>query len=395
MIMSKDKRQTKAVKKDSDIVAAIISEFKDKSRAEIRKWRNALKMAEDPTNPRNYVLQDLYENLKADGHFIAQSELRKAATTSRKFSVKDIKTGEVDEGKTKLLQKKWFYNFMEKGLECITKGYTILELVNSASMDWRLVPRRNVCGRLQRVYLEVGGDKYIDISTGFENNIVRFGEPEDLGIMADICGGLIWKRNAQQSWAEFSERYGMPLISATTNKTDDANVAKVQKMLQALGEAATAVLPEGTSLNIQPFTGGDSFQVYKAQIDALDNEISKAIVGGTMVTDNGSSRSQSEVHERNLDEKLAQADSRLVEFVVNDQLFPILDYWGYGISPKTDYFEFDRGSELTLKEHWDIVNAALQHYEIDQEWVSKTFDIPITGVKENPFQTDNLSENFR
>lgn len=393
--MSKDKRQTKAVKKDSDIVAAIISEFKDKSRAEIRKWRNALKMAEDPTNPRNYVLQDLYENLKADGHFIAQSELRKAATTSRKFSVKDIKTGEVDEEKTKLLQKKWFYNFMEKGLECITKGYTILELVNSASMDWRLVPRRNVCGRLQRVYLEVGGDKYIDISTGFENNIVRFGEPEDLGIMADICGGLIWKRNAQQSWAEFSERYGMPLISATTNKTDDANVAKVQKMLQALGEAATAVLPEGTSLNIQPFTGGDSFQVYKAQIDALDNEISKAIVGGTMVTDNGSSRSQSEVHERNLDEKLAQADSRLVEFVVNDQLFPILDYWGYGISPKTDYFEFDRGSELTLKEHWDIVNAALQHYEIDQEWVSKTFDIPITGVKENPFQTDNLSENFR
>lgn len=393
--MSKDKRQTKAVKKDSDIVAAIISEFKDKSRAEIRKWRNALKMAEDPTNPRNYVLQDLYENLKADGHFIAQSELRKAATTSRKFSVKDIKTGEVDEGKTKMLQKKWFYNFMEKGLECVTKGYTILELVNSASMDWRLVPRRNVCGRLQRVYLEVGGDKYIDISTGFENNIVRFGEPEDLGIMADICGGLIWKRNAQQSWAEFSERYGMPLISATTNKTDDANVAKVQKMLQALGEAATAVLPEGTSLNIQPFTGGDSFQVYKAQIDALDNEISKAIVGGTMVTDNGSSRSQSEVHERNLDEKLAQADSRLVEFVVNDQLFPILDYWGYGISPKTDYFEFDRGSELTLKEHWDIVNAALQHYEIDQEWVSKTFDIPITGVKENPFQTDNLSENFR
>lgn len=393
--MSKDKRQTKAVKKDSDIVAAIISEFKDKSRAEIRKWRNALKMAEDPTNPRNYVLQDLYENLKADGHFIAQSELRKAATTSRKFSVKNIKTGEVDEGKTKMLQKKWFYNFMEKGLECVTKGYTILELVNSASMDWRLVPRRNVCGRLQRVYLEVGGDKYIDISTGFENNIVRFGEPEDLGIMADICGGLIWKRNAQQSWAEFSERYGMPLISATTNKTDDANVAKVQKMLQALGEAATAVLPEGTSLNIQPFTGGDSFQVYKAQIDALDNEISKAIVGGTMVTDNGSSRSQSEVHERNLDEKLAQADSRLVEFVVNDQLFPILDYWGYGISPKTDYFEFDRGSELTLKEHWDIVNAALQHYEIDQEWVSKTFDIPITGVKENPFQTDNLSENFR
>ena len=174
-------------------------------------------------------------------------------------------------------------------------------------------------------------------------------------------------------------------------RTDDANVAKVQKMLQALGEAATAVLPEGTSLNIQPFTGGDSFQVYKAQIDALDNEISKAIVGGTMVTDNGSSRSQSEVHERNLDEKLAQADSRLVEFTVNDQLFPILEYWGYGISPKTDYFEFDRGSELTLKEHWDIVNAALQHYEIDQEWVGKTFDIPITGVRENTFPTDSFS----
>lgn len=393
--MSKDKKTAKPTKQKSDIIAAVISEFKDKSRAEIRKWRNGLKMAEDPVNPRNYVLQDLFENLKADGHYIAQSELRKAATISRKFSVKDIKTGEVNEEKTKLLQKKWFYSFVGKGLECITKGYTILELVNPVIMEWQLIPRRNVCGRLQRVYLEAAGEKFIDISTGYEHTLVRFGEPDDLGIMADICGCLIWKRNAQQSWAEFSERYGMPLISATTTKTDNASIAHVQKMLQALGEAATAVLPEGTSLNIQPFTGGDSFQVYKAQIDALDNEISKAIVGGTMVTDNGSSRSQSEVHERNLDEKLAQADSRLVEFAVNDQLFPILDYWGYGISPATDYFEFDRGSELTLKEHWDIVNAALQHYDIDQEWINKTFDIPITGVKENPFQDGGISANFR
>ena len=169
-------------------------------------------------------------------------------------------------------------------------------------------------------------------------------------------------------------------------------------MLAALGEAAQAVLPEGTTIDIKPFSGGDSYKVYDQQIARINDEISKPIVGGTMISDDGSSRSQSEVHERNLDAKLGETDRRIVQFVVNSQLLPMMQFWGWDINPDTDKFLFDTSFEVSLKEHWDIVHAAMiQGYEVDQEWVSKTFNIPIVGRRE-PIQQQPagfLSKNFR
>ena len=199
--------------------------------------------------------------------------------------------------------------------------------------------------------------------------------------MAHICGQLIWKRNAQQSWAEFTERFGMPLISATTSKTSQADIRQIKEMLRTLGEAATAVLPEGTSIRIDPFTGGDSYRVYDAQIERINEEMSKPITGGTMITDDGSSRSQAQVHERNLDDKIAESDRRMIQFIVNNQLLPMMNYWGWDVNPETDEFQFDPSFELTLEQHWNVVNQVLNHYEVDEQWLAKTFNVKITGKR--------------
>lgn len=100
-------------------------------------------------------------------------------------------------------------------------------------------------------------------------------------------------------------------------------------MLQALGEAAQAVLPEGTTIDVKESKTGDAYMVFDKQIERANTELSKAVLGGTMLTDNGSSRSQSEVHERNLDDKLSEDDRRIVTFTVNDQLIPMLALWGH------------------------------------------------------------------
>lgn len=100
MCANQNKKVPKTAAKRSDtIVAKIIKEFKDTTRAEIRKWRQALELAGDVNTPRLYLLQDLYDNLKDDGHFISQVELRKAATLCAPFSIIDRKTGEVNEEK--------------------------------------------------------------------------------------------------------------------------------------------------------------------------------------------------------------------------------------------------------------------------------------------------------
>ncbi len=374
------------------VATKIIREFKDLNRAEIKKWRQAITAAQDVDAPKNYMLQDMYDNLESDGHYISQIGLRKASTSGCAFSIIDKKTGDDLPEKTELFNSEWFYNFMDYALDSLFKGYTLLELTNPEVMEWTLIPRRNVIGRKHIVLLEVGNDEGIDISAGFENTMIHIGKAEGMGLMMHLCGLLIWKRNAQQSWAEFTERFGMPLISATTNKTSQADIDRIDKMLSALGESATAVLPEGTNIDIKPFTGGDSYKVFDAQIERINEEVSKPLTGGTMVTDDGSSRSQSEVHERNLDAKLSLADKRMIEFVVNDQLLRIMQFWGWDVNPETDKFQFDVAFELSLLEHWNIVQGVMDNYEVEMEWLSKRFNIPIVGKKTTTQPDDKSKE---
>lgn len=330
----KNKSVKTAAKQPDMIVAKIVSEFKDRTRAEIRKWRQALELAGDINTPRLYLIQDLYDNLKDDGHFISQVELRKAATLCSPFSIIDRATGEVNEEKTKLFKTEWFYNFMEDVLESPYYGYTLLELSDPVTMQFSLVPRRNLVPLFSMVLPEVNATTGISYATGYENSLIHVGKPSDIGLMANICGQLIWKRNAQQSWADFSEKYGQPLLTATTNKTSQGDIDKIETMLSALGEAAQAVLPEGTTIDIKPFAGSDAYQVYDKQIERINTEIGKPITGGTMISDNGASRSQSEVHERNLDEKIAAADQRIVTFTVNGQLLRIMQAVGWDVNPR-------------------------------------------------------------
>lgn len=363
------------------VVAKIISEFQDRNRAEIRKWRQALTLATNPDTPRMYILQDLYDNLESDGHYIAQRNLRKAATLANNFSIQLKADGNEIPEKTELFKEQWFIDFVDYALDSVFKGFTLLELQDPSKMRFELIPRRNTIGAKNLVLFEAGGDKGIDVSVGFEKTIVRIGKPKSLGVLADLCGQLIWKRNAQQSWAEYSEKYGQPLITATTNKTNQGDIDKIDSMLMALGEAARAVLPEGTTLKVEAFSGSDAYKVYDMQIERINGEIAKPITGGTMLTDNGSSQSQAVVHERNLDDKIAWMDKRMIEFVVNDQLLPIMAAWGWNINPETDRFVYEENNDLSLKELWDIVDGLSDKYELDEKWLSKKFNIPILGVK--------------
>ena len=121
-----------------------------------------------------------------------------------------------------------------------------------------------------------------------------------------------------------------------------------------------------------------------------------------MVTDDGSSRSQSEVHERNLDDKLSEADRRMISFVVNGQLIPLLNRFKYPFNPETDKFQFNQSFELSLTEHWNIVSQMItQGYEVDEKWLAQTFNVPITGRREPSIDNEQLTvdnafyKNFR
>lgn len=372
--------------KDSTIVHQLVQEFADISRKNIQSWRMALEAAYNPEEPHWNLLQDLYEYLKPDAHFGSQVDIRKGSIEANRFYIRNRSDNKAIPEKSKLLETEWFFNLLGLMLESSIYGYSVFQIYNDplTGINYDVIPRRNFVPQQNIILKSVSDKTGFDINDpAFKGSIIAVKHASMTGIMNDLIPDLIWKRNARQTWAEFSEKFGIPLISATTNSRDSKEIDRIEAMLKALGKAAQAVLPTGTVVDIKDSaTKGDPYNVFLKQLEYNDAQISKRILGGTMISDNGSSRSQSEVHERTLNYIISERERKSIEFVVNGKIIPLLATLGLGLSPETDEFVFDRSEDLRLTEKWGIVKEALEHYDIPDEWVSEQFNFPINGRRD-------------
>lgn len=385
----------KSGKQNADaIIMKIAKSFKDRSRKDIQSWRNALLATEHNDTPRFNRYFDLVDDVKTDGTFKTQVLLRKSATLSVGFQVRNTKSGELNEEATALLQQKWFYQFLNKQLDATIYGTKVIEFLefNGNHIKFSIIPERNTVPVEKRVYPDLSNDKkfiqYNDDS--YKPWVIELNSENPLGLINDIIPNLIWKRNVTQSWAEFCEKFGMPMVSATTNNNNAAHIDKVEQQLLALAEASVGVFPEGTTIKFDEANRTDAYNVYSKFIEQNSDEISGVIVGSNTLGSNESNRSNTEVHERSLDYKISQADRRDIAFTVNDDLFPLLKMQGYNFISDDDVFEWVEGKEeIDLNQFWTVVNGIMQEYEVEQDWLSETFNIPIVGKK----KSINLKKN--
>lgn len=129
--------------------------------------------------------------------------------------------------------------------------------------------------------------------------------------------------------------------------------------------------------------------MYSKFIEQNSNEISGVLVGSNTLGQDAANRSQTEVHERSLDYKISQADRRDIAFNVNDDLLPMLKNQGYSYISDDDIFEWiESKEEIDLIQYWGIVQGLMQNYEVEQDWLSETFNIPITGKKQYTPQSE-------
>jgi phage gp29-like protein len=375
-------KKTKAEAPASDIILKLAQEFQDRSRKDIQKWRSAITAAENPENPRWFLMQDLVDDIIIDAHLASVIGIRKAATLNHRFYVIDKVSKEHMEEQTDLLNRRWFYDLLDAALEAIVRKFTVMELfpytdaAGQPCVKVDLIPRRNVCPQFRRIYNEASGDKYIDYSA--YPNVLEVLHGSKFGLINDVAPNVIWKRNLLQSNAEFSERFGMPLITATTSQRSE--VPRIDSGLKKLGESGTGVLPNGTEIKVHDLANaGNPEAVYLKPADYHDKQVSKRFLGSTTIVDEGANRAQTQVHQETLDDKIAQDDKRFITFIINDQLFPMLQSFGMPFDAAKMAFQFDETESLTLSKQWEITSSALQHYELDDAEVAKTFNLPIVG----------------
>ena len=166
-----------------------------------------------------------------DAHLASVIGIRKSATLNHRFYVIDKKTSEKLDEQTELLNKKWFYDFINYSLDAIARKYAVMQLFREGeSVKIDLIPHRNVCPQLRRIYFEVGGSGFADYST--IPNVIEVQHSSPFGLINDVAANVIMKTNLMQSNAEFSERFGMPLITATT--ANRADVPRIEQGLRLL-----------------------------------------------------------------------------------------------------------------------------------------------------------------
>jgi len=385
--------QNAAVKSPSNdlaVISQLAAEFADISRKNIQSWREALEAANNAETPRWSLLQDIYEYLRPDAHLGAMMDIRRGLTESTRYYIRDSKTNKEDPVKSKLLEQEWVFDVIGDMVDHAFYGYTVLQITDPILGKYDLLPRRNFIPQKDILLLEAGGENGIDVNDpALKGSIIVIKSRDKFGLLNDIVPDLIWKKNARQAWAMFSEKFGIPLVTATTITQDKKELDRIEAMLKALGKAAQAIFPTGTTIDIKDSAAkGDPYKVFLEQMTYCDAQISKRILGGTMVTDNGSSRSQGEVHERTMNDIIAGRDKKKAEFGFNRKImFLLRDVFRFPFS-ETDEFVFDRSESLNLTEHWSIISKAIElGYEIDNDWLSSTFNFPITGKKE-PAKTE-------
>jgi phage gp29-like protein len=213
------------------------------------------------------------------------------------------------------------------------------------------------------------------------------------------------------SWAAFIDRYGYPIrIGKYGKKATEQDRATLKRAVAAIGQDFGAVIPESALLEIiESKHAAETSNVYKNMADWIDKQISKLVLGQTMTTDEGSSKSQSETHEKVRDD-IADSDIQQIIETLNTALtIPYVNF-NFGEQenyPRIELFKPDeknveqiimaveRLGPLGLEVKADELRALLGLANPDEgdEVVGgrPEYDLPMPGDTADEQQTPNLN----
>ena len=137
-------------------------------------------------------------------------------------------------------------------------------------------------------------------------------EPYGLGLAHYLYWPVKFKRGGMQYWLKFLDKFGAPSLVAKypEGATDEQQAALLSTVHQIRNDSAM-ILPENMMVELVEANRAGKPE-YAALCDKMNDAISKIVVGQTMTTDDGSSRSQAEVHLTVRDEKVI-ADAHLLD----------------------------------------------------------------------------------
>lgn len=383
------KGMSKSISKKKSIVINLNLKTQSLTKHDLAHWRSAWQMAINVDNPRRGPLYDIYSDELVDMHLTGCISQRIRKTLLKSFVVKNAE-GEEDVQAQKIFESQWFYDFLLYALDSCYWGNSVIQLgdtfVDAAGVrkyaNVSLVPRKHVIPEYGVIIRDQSDswDQGVSYREGpLADWCIEVGGSHDLGLLLKCAQQVIPKKNMLAYWDVFGEIFGMPLRIGTTTSQNPADHRRIEEMLEGMGAASWGLFPEGTSIDIKESSRGDAYNVYDKRIDRANSEISKGILNQTMTIDSGSSLSQSETH-LEVFENVCAADARLIKYIVNDKLLPLMVKHGFPVAGLE--FDWDDAATYTPAEQRELERMLLGFYEIDPQYFVDKYKIPIIGVKQ-------------
>lgn len=146
------------------------------------------------------------------------------------------------------------------------------------------------------------------------------------GVARSALWAWVFKSYALRDWARFCELFGQPIrVGKYHQGASPDDVAVLRQAAFSLGSDAAAVIPQEMALEIiESGSKAASAELYHRLIDYLDRQVSKAVLGQTMTTDDGSSMAQARVHDE-VRRDIIRADARaMAATLMRDLVAPIV-----------------------------------------------------------------------
>jgi len=300
-----------------------------------------------------------------DLHYRSVLSTRKDAITGLEIKVipagedaRDVELAEAVEKDIVKNSKAKLYALIRDMLDALAKGFSVSEIIwDTKSAPWKPAAYKFRDPRWFQYDRETG--KRLMLRSPLGNDLeplkpFRFVVHEPHLISGNqITAGLAlpalyyWMLKSYNvtSWAAFIDRFGYPIrIGKYGRKATEHDRLTLKRAVAAIGQDFGAVIPESAILEIiESKTTGVNSKVYGDMAEWIDRQISKLVLGQTMTTDDGSSRSQSETHDR-VRGDIADSDTQQLVETLNAALtvpYINLNFGGQENYPRIDLYKPD------------------------------------------------------
>ncbi len=343
-------------------------------------YRNAIQAARADYSQHRSMLYDKFQNaIDFDAHLRGLIEKRIIATTGKKL---EFRVGEKPSEKAEALMRspKWdeflhaiIYYRVFWGLGLLEVGKR--KWHDQELFDFGIVPPKHIdpYQKFVRHYAFGKSDKdkpYDKVKTA-----IQLGEKDNLGLLLQLALVALYKRALMNNWAKYAEKAGnnFETVKYQGAQPDPQERGRILKKLANRSGDDVTDLPQGVAHEVTNMSSTSQNQLFENQYQALNDEMTKLVLGQTMTTEDGASRSQAEVHERTQN-SIFDADAKNLLDVLNYDFVDIaVDLFGLEPGGEFVYVENTYGQTLDAIEQDMKLKELVQ---VDPDYFYEKYDIP-------------------